>query len=52
MPLLKENRITVSFQEDTKKKLEQAAQRKGWNLSQLVREIVKEYLESEEQQDG
>lgn len=48
MPLLKDNRITVSFPEETKKKLEQTAQEKGWNMSQLVREIVKEYFQKEE----
>lgn len=48
MSLLKENRITVSFQEETKKKLEQTARNKGWNLSQLVREIVKDYLSKED----
>ena len=44
MALMKENRITVSFPEEVKKKLEQTAQNKGWNMSQLVREIVKEYF--------
>ena len=45
MPNLKDNRITVSFQEETKKRLELEAAKRGWNLSQLVREIVKEYFE-------
>ena len=48
MPALRENRITVSFPEETKKKLEQTAQQRGWNLSQLVREIVKEYFIKED----
>ena len=47
MPLLRENRITVSFQEETKKRLEKRAKDKGWSLSQLVREIVKDYLDKE-----
>lgn len=41
---LRDNRITVSFQETIKKLLEEEAARRGWNLSQLVREIVKEYF--------
>lgn len=49
MALLRENRITVSFPEETKKKLEAAAEEKGWSMSQLVREIVKEYLHNQEE---
>lgn len=41
---LTDNRITISFPVETKKQLEQLAQDKEWNLSQTVREIVKEYL--------
>lgn len=41
---LRENRITVSFPEATKKRLEELAKERQWTQSQLVREIVKEYL--------
>lgn len=44
MANLKDNRITISFHEETKKQLERVAALKGWTQSQLVREIVKEYL--------
>lgn len=44
---LKENRITVSFPEATKKQLEKVALKKEWSLSQIVREAVKEYLNKE-----
>lgn len=50
MANLKENRITVSFHEETKRKLEQAAAAKGWTQSQLVREIVKEYFLKEDRE--
>lgn len=48
MALLQNNRITVSFPEETKAKLEAEALKRGWNLSQLVREIVKEYFHNQE----
>lgn len=44
MANLRENRITVSFTETMKKMLEEEAAKRGWNMSQLVREIVKEYF--------
>lgn len=49
MANLRENRITVSFSEILKKRLEEEARTRGWNMSQLVREIVKEYFANKDE---
>lgn len=41
---MKDARITIRFPEAMKKQLEEAADKRGWNVSQLIREIVKEYF--------
>lgn len=41
---MKDARITVRFPEAIKKRLDEEAAERGWNLSQLIREIVKEYF--------
>lgn len=41
---MKDARLTIRFPEAIKQQLEEEAARRGWNLSQLVREIVKEYF--------
>ena len=41
---MKDARITIRFPEAIKKRLDEEAANRGWNLSQLIREIVKEYF--------
>ena len=41
---MKDARVTVRFPEAIKQKLDEEAAIRGWNLSQLIREIVKEYF--------
>lgn len=41
---MKDSRITIRFPEAIKKRLDEEAAERGWNLSQLIREIVKEYF--------
>lgn len=41
---MKDARITVRFPEAIKNKLDEEADKRGWNLSQLLREIVKDYF--------
>lgn len=41
---MKDARITIRFPEAIKKRLDEEAASRGWNLSQLIREIVKEYF--------
>lgn len=45
---MRDNRISVSFQEETKKQLEAVAAKRGWSLALVVREAVKEYLKHQE----
>lgn len=41
---MKDAKLTVRFPEAMKKRLDEEAAERGWNLSQLVREIIKDYF--------
>ena len=47
---MKDARVTVRFPEGMKKQLEEIAANRGWNVSQLIREIIREYLMNKQNQ--